>query len=44
MLMYCKKCGRTIIDSKKCDICNSITYEIPEEYLLLYNGKKFYKK
>lgn len=39
MLMYCKKCGRTIIDSKKCDICNSITYEVPEEYLLLYNGK-----
>lgn len=39
MLMYCKKCGRTVIDSKKCDICNSITYEVPEEYLLLYNGK-----
>ena len=38
-MLYCKKCGRTIIDSKKCDICNSITYEVPEEYLLLYNGK-----
>ena len=39
MLMYCKRCGRTIMDSKKCDICNSATYDVPEKYLLLYNGK-----
>ena len=39
MLMYCKKCGRTIMDAKKCDICNSITYPVPEKYLLIWKGE-----
>nr|DAO90213.1 MAG TPA: RNA polymerase-like protein [Caudoviricetes sp.] len=39
MLMYCKKCGRIIMDAKKCDICNSITYPVPEKYLLIWKGE-----
>lgn len=34
MLMYCKKCGRLIQDSKKCDICDSVTYQVPTQYLM----------
>lgn len=34
MLMYCKKCGRLIQDSKSCDICNSVTYSVPTKYLM----------
>lgn len=34
MLMYCKKCGRLIQDSKSCDICNSVTYPVPTKYLM----------
>lgn len=34
MLMYCKKCGRLIQDSKKCDICGSVTYQVPTQYLM----------
>ena len=34
MLMYCKKCGRVVQDLEKCDICNSITYKVPEKYWL----------
>ena len=33
-LMYCKKCGRQVIDVKKCDICGSEVYEVPQEYLI----------
>lgn len=33
MLMYCKKCGRVIKDSESCDICGSITYQVPTQYL-----------
>lgn len=32
MLMYCKRCGRIIQDSDKCDICKSTTYKVPEKY------------
>lgn len=32
MLMYCKKCGRIVLDTKICDICNSTTYPVPKEY------------
>lgn len=32
MLMYCKKCGRIVKDAKICDVCNSTTYPVPEEY------------
>ena len=39
MLMYCKKCGRIIMDAKKCDICNSIIYPVPEKYLLIWKGE-----
>ncbi len=39
MLMYCKKCGRIVMDAKKCDICNSITYPVPEKYLLIWKGE-----
>ena len=34
MLMYCKKCGRLIQNSKTCDICNSVTYPVPTKYLM----------
>lgn len=34
MLMYCKKCGRLIQDSKKCDICGFVTYQVPTQYLM----------
>lgn len=34
MLMYCKKCGRLIQNSKSCDICNSVTYPVPTKYLM----------
>ena len=30
--MYCKKCGRIVLDTKTCDICNSTTYPVPKEY------------
>lgn len=38
-LMYCKKCGRIIINTLsendfKCDCCKAITYPVPEEYLI----------
>ena len=39
MLMYCKKCGRIVMDAKKCDVCKSFTYEVPEQYWL--NGHDF---
>ena len=39
MLMYCKRCGRVVQDLEKCDICNSVTYKVPEKYWL--NGKNF---
>lgn len=32
MLMYCKKCGRIVLDTEICDICNSTTYPVPKEY------------
>ena len=39
MLMYCKKCGRiwTKFGNEKdnCDVCNSICYLIPNQYLLV---------
>lgn len=38
MLMYCKKCGRIVQNAQKCDICNSITYPVPEKYLLNYEN------
>lgn len=41
MLMYCKKCGRTVMDAKICDVCNSITYSVPEKYLLIFEGKLY---
>lgn len=40
MLHYCKKCGRILqqyngdIRGYKCDCCKSITYPVPEKYLL----------
>lgn len=34
MLMYCKKCGRVINNSEKCDVCNSTTYKVPEKFWL----------
>ena len=34
MLMYCKKCGRVINNSVKCDVCNSTTYKVPEKFWL----------
>ena len=39
MLMYCKKCGRIVKNAKICDVCNSTTYPVPEEYWL--NGRDF---
>lgn len=27
------------MDAKKCDICNSITYPVPEKYLLIWKGE-----
>lgn len=33
-LMYCKKCGRVILDSKYCDCCKSPIYNVPEKYWL----------
>lgn len=34
MLMFCKKCGRTIQRAKVCDICGSVTYQVPTQYLM----------
>ena len=34
MLHYCKKCGRIVLDSKKCSCCDSQTYPVPEKYWL----------
>lgn len=40
MLHYCKKCGRILQQYKgdirgyKCDCCQSVTYPVPEKYLL----------
>ena len=34
MLHYCKKCGRVVLDSKKCSCCDSQTYPVPEKYWL----------
>lgn len=34
MLMYCKKCGRVVQRAKICDICGSITYQVPNKYLM----------
>lgn len=34
MLHYCKKCGRVVLDSKKCSYCDSQTYPVPEKYWL----------
>lgn len=37
MLSYCKKCGRILHNvlklQDKCDICDSIAYEVPNEYI-----------
>lgn len=37
MLSYCKKCGRILYDifelQTKCDVCGSIAYEVPNEYI-----------
>lgn len=33
-LMYCKKCGRVVQDSKNCDCCQSPIYKVPEKYWL----------
>lgn len=37
MLSYCKKCGRIIYDmlklQDKCDVCGSVAYEVPNEYI-----------
>ena len=46
MLMYCKKCGRVVIeydDNKmhKCDICGNNICPVPEKYLLVYKGKLY---
>lgn len=43
-LMYCKKCGRLVInffiDEKlNCDCCGAETYKVPQEYLLVYNDE-----
>lgn len=38
-LMYCKKCGRVVQDSKNCDCCQSPIYKVPEKYWL--NGLDF---
>ena len=50
ILMYCKKCGRIILNSYDeleyyCDCCSSITYQVPEKYcdelkFLISNDKK----
>ena len=37
-LMYCKKCGRIVLNTFSedvfyCDCCKSITYKVPSEYL-----------
>ena len=36
-LYYCKKCGRTLWtlndNQKKCDCCNSVMFDIPNEYI-----------
>ena len=32
-LMYCKKCGRLVQNSKICDCCKSTTYPVPQKYL-----------
>ena len=34
MLMYCKKCGRVVQRAKICDICGSVTYQVPTQYLI----------
>lgn len=34
MLMYCKKCGRVVQRAKICDICGSIMYQVPNQYLM----------
>lgn len=34
MLMYCKKCGRVVQRAKICDICGSITHQVPNQYLM----------
>ena len=38
-LMYCKKCGRIVLNTLSeevyyCDCCKTITYPVPEEYLV----------
>lgn len=33
VLMYCKKCGRLVQNSKICDCCKSTTYPVPQKYL-----------
>ena len=32
--MYCKKCGRVVQRAKICDICGSVTYQVPTQYLM----------
>ncbi len=42
LVMYCKKCGRLVQghydDNDRslcyCDCCNSVTYKVPEEFLI----------
>lgn len=29
------------MDAKICDVCNSITYSVPEKYLLIFEGKLY---
>ena len=37
MLSYCKKCGRILHNAiklqDKCDVCSSVAYEVPKEYI-----------
>ncbi len=44
MLMYCKKCGDLSIgypwqNDKKCCVCKSPVYPVPEKYLLFFDGE-----
>lgn len=46
MLVYCKKCGRTIMNNRGkeilCDICDSPMYPVPKQYLDVdENGELF---
>lgn len=44
-LYYCKKCGRRVIlaswDENVCDCCDSKAYKVPDEYLIVHEGKLY---